>query len=155
MGDDLDDLDDLDDISETAAQAAGDTWVVVSRVIRRLRELATAGDLSAGQASVLARLAKHGPASASDLAAAERVRQQSMATIVAGLEQAGLVERHRDPEDGRRQLVSLTDLGRERRLDDRRAREAWLARSLQQRCTEDQLRTIIDAMALLDTVAQA
>jgi DNA-binding MarR family transcriptional regulator len=104
---------------------------------------------------VLARLAKHGPASASDLAAADRVRPQSRATIIPVLDQAGLVERHRDPEDGRRQLVSLTEVGRERRLDDRRVREAWQARSLQERCTEAQLRPIIEAMALLDAAAQS
>jgi DNA-binding MarR family transcriptional regulator len=141
-------------ISETAAQAAGDTWVAVSRLVRRLRELAVEGDLSSGQASVLARLSKQGPASASELAVAERVRPQSMAVIVQALELAGLVERNRDPEDGRRQLISLTELGRERRLDDRRAREAWLARSLQEQCDEAQLRTVIEAMALLDAVAQ-
>ncbi|GGO25165.1 MarR family winged helix-turn-helix transcriptional regulator [Microbispora bryophytorum] len=144
-----------DAVSEAAAQAAGDTWVAVSRLVRRLRELDAEGDLSSGQASVLVRLAKHGPASASELAAAERVRPQSMAAIVQALERAGLVERHRDPEDGRRQLVTLTEPGRERRLDDRRAREAWLARALQEHCTEAQLRTITEAMALLDAVAQS
>ncbi|GAB3902734.1 MarR family winged helix-turn-helix transcriptional regulator [Microbispora bryophytorum] len=144
-----------DAVSEAAAQAAGDTWVAVSRLVRRLRELDAEGDLSSGQASVLVRLAKHGPASASELAAAERVRPQSMAAIVQALERAGLVERHRDPEDGRRQLVTLTEPGRERRLDDRRAREAWLARALQEHCTEAQLRTIIEAMALLDAVAHS
>ncbi|GAB3140656.1 MarR family winged helix-turn-helix transcriptional regulator [Microbispora hainanensis] len=144
-----------DAVSEAAAQAAGDVWVAVGRLVRRLRELDTAGDLSSGQVSVLVRLAKHGPASASELAAAERVRPQSMAAIVQALERAGLVERHRDPEDGRRQLVTLTESGRERRLDDRRAREAWLARALQEHCTEAELRTIIEAMALLDAVAQS
>ncbi|GAA4201349.1 MarR family winged helix-turn-helix transcriptional regulator [Microbispora amethystogenes] len=144
-----------DAVSAAAAQAAGDTWVAVSRLLRRLRELSGAGDLSAGQVSVLVRLGKHGPASASELAAAERVKPQSMAAIVQALERDGLVERHRDPEDGRRQVVTLTEQGRERRLDERRAREAWLARTLQDHCTEDQLRTIIDAMALLDAVAQS
>ncbi|MBX6382117.1 MAG: MarR family transcriptional regulator [Microbispora sp.] len=142
-------------VSATAAQAAGDTWVAVGRLVRRLRELDAEGDLSSGQACVLVRLAKHGPASASELAAAERVRPQSMAAIIQALERAGLVERHRDPEDGRRRLVTLTEAGRERRLDDRRAREAWLARALQERCTEAQLQTIIEAMALLDAVAQS
>ncbi|MER6947504.1 MarR family transcriptional regulator [Nonomuraea sp. NPDC000554] len=144
-----------DEVSESAERAARDAWVAVGRLVRRLRELAVEGDLSAGQASVLVRLAKHGAASASDLAAAERVRPQSMAKMVMALEDAGLVERHPDPEDRRRQLVSLTALGLERRLGDRRAREAWLARTLQERCTEQQLHTIIEAMALLDEVAQS
>ncbi|MEV1175440.1 MarR family transcriptional regulator [Nonomuraea sp. NPDC049784] len=141
--------------SDLAARAAGDVWVVFSRLRRRLRDLAVEGDLTPAQASVLARLDKEGPASASDLAVAERVRPQSMAKIVTTLELAGLVERHPDPQDGRRQLVTLTELGRERRLGDRRAREEWLARTLRERYTDEQLRTVIEAMALLDDVAHA
>ncbi|MCP2259283.1 DNA-binding transcriptional regulator, MarR family [Streptoalloteichus tenebrarius] len=142
-------------VSPSAVRAAGDVWVVVSRLRRRLKELATEEDLTPAQASVLARLDKHGPASASELAAAERVRPQSAAKIIAALEQAGLVERRPDPEDGRRQLVTLTRLGLKRRQGDRRARQEWLARALQERCTEEQCRTIIEAMALLDEVAQS
>jgi DNA-binding MarR family transcriptional regulator len=143
-----------DPVSESAVRGAGDVWVVFSRLKRRLKELAVEGDLTPAQASVLARLDKHGAASASDLAAAERIRPQSMAKIVMALEQGGLVVRHPDPEDGRKQLITLTELGRRRRIGDRRARQEWLARSLQERCTEQQRRMIIEAMALLDEVAQ-
>ncbi|WP_214414120.1 MarR family winged helix-turn-helix transcriptional regulator [Sphaerisporangium fuscum] len=144
-----------DEVSESAERAARDAWVAVGRLVRRLRELAVEGELSAGQVSVLTRLDKHGPASASELAAAERVRPQSMAKMVMGLEEAGLVERHPDPQDGRRRLVTLTGRGLERRLDVRRAREAWLARALQERCSERQLQMITEVMALLDEVAQS
>ncbi|MBO2450237.1 MarR family transcriptional regulator [Actinomadura barringtoniae] len=142
-------------ISDEAARAAFDTRVAVGRLVRRFRSLAVEGDLSTGQASVLVRLDKEGPASASELAAAERVRPQSMATIVLALEEAGLVERHRDPEDGRRQLVTLTGRGRERRMDVRRAKEAWLARELQERCTDEELRKVIEVMEIVDAVAQS
>lgn len=141
--------------SDLAARAAGDVWVVFSRLRRRVRAVSGEGDLTPAQASVLARLDKEGPASASDLAVLERVRPQSMAKIVVALEQGGLVVRHPDPEDGRRQLVTLTDLGRERRLGDRRAREEWLGRTLGERCTDEQLRAVIEVMALLDDVAHA
>ncbi len=147
--------DNTEAISETALQAAGDVWVVFSRLLRRLRALDAEGGLSSAQASVLKQLGKIGPATASDLAAIERVRPQSMAKIVAALEEAGLVERHPDTQDGRRQLITLTALGTERRLDDRRAREQWLARALQEHGSEEQLAAVITAMALLDDVAQS
>lgn len=144
-----------EDIAKAALQAARDVWVVTSRLRRRLRALEGEGDLSPAQASMLMHLGKQGPASASDLAALERVRPQSIAKIVAALEQAGLVERHPDPGDGRRQLVTLTALGLERRSGDLRARETWLARTLQERGTPEQLEAVIAAMALLDEVAQS
>ena len=99
---------------------------------------------------MLSRLEKQGPRSASDLAAAERVRPQSMAVTVGVLEERGMVRRRPDPDDGRRQLVSLTATGREFVTDKRRAGEEWMARALQDRFSEDERQTIIAALALLD-----
>ena len=66
-----------------------------------------------------------GPASISDLAAAEQMRPQSMAQTVRDLEDAGLVSRRPDPDDGRRAIVELTARGRERvRADPRAAARA-------------------------------
>ncbi|AZM62565.1 MULTISPECIES: MarR family winged helix-turn-helix transcriptional regulator [unclassified Streptomyces] len=157
---------DEEPLSEAAVQAAGDIWVVVGRLRRKLRALEAAeegtargGDSerqpSPPQSSVLRRLDRNGPASASELAAAEGVRPQSMAKTVLALEAAGLVSRSPDPEDGRRQVVSLTDRGRERRRGERLARQAWLARALREHGTEEEVRAVITAMALLDRVAQA
>ncbi|MEV4808064.1 MarR family transcriptional regulator [Nonomuraea sp. NPDC049421] len=138
-----------------ATRAATETWVVLGRLRRRLESLPSGGGLSPAQASVLTRLSKHGPASASELAAAERVRPQSMAKIVVSLEQAGLVERNPDPEDGRRQVITLTEQGAARRQGDREARQAWLAATLRERGSEEQIRAVITAMALLDEVAHS
>ncbi|WP_394435867.1 MarR family transcriptional regulator [Streptomyces sp. SGAir0957] len=150
--------------SATAAQAAADIWVVVGRLRRKLRSLENLEvfeggegevDLSPSQASVLARLDKIGAATASELAVVENVRPQSMAKTVISLERAGLVERRQDPDDGRRQLVSLTRPGRERGQGVRRARQEWLARALQEHGTEEQLRAVVTAMKLIDEVTQA
>jgi len=137
-------------VSTSAAQAATDVRIVFGRVKRRLKELAEQDDLTPSQSSVLSRIDKDGPASASELAAVERVRPQSMAAILAALRDADLIERHPDPQDGRRQVVSLTTAGRHRLQGDRQVRQEWLARALQDHCTETERQTIIKALAQLD-----
>jgi DNA-binding MarR family transcriptional regulator len=144
----------VDGIAESAAAAARELRVVVSRLRRQLRGLAIDGDLTPSQTAVLTRLWKDGASSASALAGAERVRPQSMATIVAALEQRGLIERTPDPEDGRRQMISLTKAGRQRAESDRQVREEWLARAIQERYSEAERRTILDALSLLERLTE-
>ncbi|MEV5834268.1 MarR family winged helix-turn-helix transcriptional regulator [Nocardia sp. NPDC052112] len=144
-----------EELAESAVRAASEVRVVIGRLRRRMRELAADDDLTPSQASVLSRLDRDGPASTSDLAAAERVRPQSMAMTVAVLDGYGFVDRHPDPTDRRRQLWSLTAAGRARLTGDRQLRQEWLARTLHERYTEAQRRTILEALALLDDVAQS
>lgn len=136
-------------------RAAREIRVVYSRLRRQLRELYDTRELTPSQTSVLSRLDKEGPKSASELATAERVRPQSMAATLAVLDERGMVRRRPDPGDGRRQLVSLTAAGREFVTDKRRAGEEWMARTLQDRFSEDERQTIIAAMALLDRLSAA
>jgi len=140
----------VDGIGDSAVTAARELRVLFSRLRRRLRSLGVDDDLTPSQTAVLTRLWKEGASSASALAGAERVRPQSMATIVAALEQRGLIERTPDPEDGRRQVVSLTDEGRRRAESDRQVREEWLARAIQERYSERERRIILDALSLLE-----
>ena len=78
------------------ALLASELRVVLGQLMRRLR--AEHGfPLSHG--AVLGRLDREGPQSVSDLAAAERVRPQSMAQTVGDLEADGLVIRTPDPDD--------------------------------------------------------
>jgi DNA-binding MarR family transcriptional regulator len=77
-----------------------------------------------------------------------------MATIVAALEQRGLIERTPDPEDGRRQVISLTKVGRQRAESDRQVREEWLARAIHERYSESERHAILDALSLLERLTE-
>jgi DNA-binding MarR family transcriptional regulator len=136
-------------ISESSVVAARELRAMFSRLRRKLRELATADDLTPSETAVLIRLIKDGPASTSQLAGAERVRPQSMATTLSGLDRHGLIERKPDPEDGRRQLITLTPRGRKHAESDRKVRDEWLVLAMQDRYTEHERQVINEALSLL------
>jgi DNA-binding MarR family transcriptional regulator len=140
-------------ISASSVRAARELRVFVSRLRRRLRDELDNGELTPSQLSLVSRLAKDGPTTASALAAAERVRPQSVAATLAVLEERALVRRRQDPADGRRQLVSLTQTGQELFTDRRRSTEEWLTRALQETYSEAERRTIIEATALLERLS--
>ena len=137
-------------LAPSSVRAARDLRVAVSRLRRRLVDVADTHELTPSQLSVLSRLGKEGPASASDLAAAERIRPQSVAATLAILEGRALIIRRPDPGDGRRQLVSLSPAGTALFDDRRRHGEEWLSRALEERLTESERQTVIDAAALLE-----
>ena len=142
-------------IAASSVDAARELVVVLGRLRRRLRDLADAEQLRPSQISVLSRLSKTGPATASGLAAAEKVRPQSMAAILAPLEEQHLIVRRLDPEDGRRQLVSLTEFGRECIADYRQARDEWLVQKLQAGYTEQERAVVLEALMLLERLTES
>jgi DNA-binding MarR family transcriptional regulator len=141
-------------VSGSAARAARDLRVLISRLRRRIREVAGDDDLTPSQVSALTLVSKGGAATASTLASTEGVRPQSMAATLAVLEQHGLIRRSPDPDDGRRQLVTLTDAGRDRVAGDREAREEWLTRALQDRYSEEERQTVLAGLSLLERLTR-
>ncbi|ONI74937.1 MarR family transcriptional regulator [Actinosynnema sp. ALI-1.44] len=138
-----------EDVSSTAIQASNEVRAVISRLRRRILNAAKPEDITLGQASVLAHLASRGRATASELASADGVRHQSMTAMISSLAEAGLVSRSPDPDDRRRVLVTLTAAGRRRVEEGRQARSEWLARQLQDKCTEEERQAVIAAMGVL------
>jgi DNA-binding MarR family transcriptional regulator len=140
-------------VSPAAGAAARDLIVLFRRLRKRLRELPTGG-LTPSQASVLLRLYKDGASSTTLLATAEGVRPQSMTVILNALEELGLIQRRPDPEDGRRQIITISDAGRAQAEGDREARHGWLAQAMEQRLDARQLQTVNEALALLSGVIE-
>jgi DNA-binding MarR family transcriptional regulator len=123
---------------------------LVSKLKRRLREQADAGDLTPSQTAALVRLDQHGPLTLSALARAEGVRAQSMSATVAALQAAGLVGGSPDPADGRQTLLALTPACRARLTQGRAARQDWLSRALQTGLSGEELARVAEAVALLE-----
>ena len=125
---------------------ASELRIVLGQLVRRLRREYA---FPIAQASVLSRLDREGPQTTSALAAAERVRPQSMAQTLAELESEQLIDRRPHPGDGRQILIAITSAGAERLREDRRRREGWLAEAIAAELTEAEQQTLIDALPLL------
>jgi DNA-binding MarR family transcriptional regulator len=115
---------------------------------RRLRQEAGT-DLGPSQVAALASVERHGPLSPSELAEIERIKRPTATRIVRHLETAGLVERVKDPQDGRASILTITADGRAllKRLRERKT--AYLAKRLGDLDPEDR-RTIERAAELLE-----
>jgi DNA-binding MarR family transcriptional regulator len=122
-------------------------WVI-TRMARRLRQ-ESGTDLGPSQVASLATVERHGPLSPSELAERERIKRPTVTRIVRHLEEAGLVERVRDPEDGRASILSVTSEGRELLKRLRARKTAYLARRLSAMDAEDR-RTLEKAAELLE-----
>jgi DNA-binding MarR family transcriptional regulator len=132
-----------------AAALAQELRALFGKLKRRLREQAHVGDLASSQISVLLRLEKDGPATASGLARAEGMRPQSIGPVIAALEAAGLVSGAPDPTDGRQTILSLTDACRKWVQEGRAARQDWLSRTIQTRLSRQEQEDLTAAVALL------
>lgn len=130
---------------------ASELRVVLGRLVRRLR---AEYRFPLTQAAVLGRLDREGSQSIGDLAAAERVRPQSMSQTLAELEADGLVSRRPDARDGRRTLVELTDAGSQALALDRASRVGWLARAMTAEFSEPELRVLEQAVVLLRRLSE-
>jgi DNA-binding MarR family transcriptional regulator len=135
--------------SGRAAALAQDLRALIGVVKRRLREQGHSADLSPSQTSVLLRLERDGPATASALARAEGMRPQSIGPVVAALQAAGFVAGEPDPTDGRQTLLSLTPFCREKVREGRAARQDWLTRTIQERLSAREQQELAAALVLL------
>jgi DNA-binding MarR family transcriptional regulator len=136
--------DDADDVARLAA----DLRLTLGRLVRRARAESTL--LPVGQTAVLGRLDREGPMTTSDLAAAERVRPQSMARTVALLQQEGFIVGEPHPTDGRKTLLKIAPAGLEKLTVQRQGREGWLAEALEGELSAAERRSLRKTVALLD-----
>jgi DNA-binding MarR family transcriptional regulator len=142
-----------DDQRARAALLARELRVVFGNLKRRLREQATAGDMTLSQIAVLSRLDREGPATVSNLAREQGVRPQSMGATVAALEAAGMVRGTPDPAEGRQTLLSLTEACRDVINAARIEREDRLLAVIEAKLTPAEQDELARALRLLQRLA--
>jgi DNA-binding MarR family transcriptional regulator len=141
--------------TDTLTDLAARLRMAVVRTSRRLRQEAAGGgdELTPTAVSALATVERHGPLTPSELADVERIKRPTATRILRGLEEAGLVDRSPDPEDGRSALLSVNAAGRERLRRLRGRKNAFLARRMRDLPAED-LRTLERAAELLEQILE-
>jgi len=137
--------------SPDAIRAAGELRAVLGQLMRRLRSENTRPQ---SQLSVLSRLDRGGPQTTSGLAAAEHMRPQSMAEVVAELQADGFVDRTRDASDRRQLLVELKQEGKDFIRRERRRREDWLSRAISEELSAREQAVLVEAVSLLRRLAE-
>jgi DNA-binding MarR family transcriptional regulator len=136
----------------TQADLASRLRLAIARTARRLRQEA-GEELSPSKTAALATIDRHGPLTPSELAARERIQRPTVTRIVAGLEEEGLVQRTRDPQDRRSSLVALSPAGRELLARGRTRKDAYLARRLRE-LDADERATLQRAAAILERLLE-
>lgn len=103
----------------------------IGRVYRRFRTLRAEGELGEAAMATLTRIRKVGAQTLTELADEARVAPSSMSQTVNRLVAGGYLARSADPADGRRVLLTLTDLGRHTESVTHARGLAWLDGQLQ------------------------
>src|ERR1700724_2776268 len=133
-----------------ASALPADLHALIGKLKRRLREQASAGDLTQSQLAVLGHLDRLGPTTVTALARMAGGRPQSMGATVAGLEALRLIKGSPDATDGRQTILSLTPACRELIRSGRAARHDWLLRAIQTKLTPEEQEQLASALSLLN-----
>jgi DNA-binding MarR family transcriptional regulator len=142
----------LSDLRSDAGLASA-LRVSLTRLTRRLRRQAGAHTLTPTQLATLAAVERHSGITPGELAELEKMQPPSMTRVIAALEERALLARTPHPTDRRQVAVSVTDAGRGLLKEERRGKEAWLAKRLKE-LTPEERATLRAAAPILEKLSQ-
>ena len=142
---------------ERVDATAAELTKAMTRLRARLRSESAPEEMpwTWSQLSTVARLVEEGPSTASALAQAEHVRRQSMAETLEALRGLGLIVTEKDPDDGRKTLISASAEGRMLFTKMPAAREAWLAAVMRRLLQPEEQRVLRQAAEIMNRIADA
>jgi DNA-binding MarR family transcriptional regulator len=125
----------------------------VSRFVRVVRD--KAGTEKSAQSEALVLLERDGAMNIAAMAQRRKVTHQTMRVVVNQLEKAGWVERLADPQDGRSQLIALSNAGRAELRRARRARSSKIDAMIDKTLSDQERDQLRFAITLLDRLSAA
>lgn len=138
----------------TVAELSHDFRLANGRLARRLRQEKPDNELTAGQFSALGTLFTHGPMTLTKLSDHERVTPPSMNRTVNHLVDTGFVVRTPATDDGRKVVLTPTDVGLAIMRETRKRRDAWLAQRVR-KLTPAERRVLSDATIIMRELADS
>jgi DNA-binding MarR family transcriptional regulator len=136
-------------MAEDAEVIADELQFVVGALVRRMRSVSPARDVSLSQVSILKRLDREGPHAVAELARLDKITHQSITVSVNALVDRGLVRRVADSADLRRKLLVITGDGTQLLAERREAGLENLASAIADRLSNAERTRLSQALPLM------
>ncbi len=139
----------------TQLQYVTELRTVVTRLIKKLRkESATGQQLSLTERSTLVLLQQNTALQPTELAAMEKITNQSMSQILAHLLELGYINRSVSETDKRKAIITLSEKGEEVLKQVRSERDKWLAQAIEATCTPQEQEMLKQIIAPLEKIIE-
>ncbi|WPQ63103.1 MarR family transcriptional regulator [Chitinophaga sancti] len=126
----------------------------VTRLNRQLRKQNISSAFSNAELLTMGLLDQHGSMLPSALADLERISAQAISQIINRLVEVGVVARTTDESDKRKILISLTESGKQHLDENRRIKEEWLVKAMDNLFSTEELALIEAFLPLLQRLAE-
>jgi DNA-binding MarR family transcriptional regulator len=134
-------------------ELASELRTLFTRLIKKLRKESVTGEhLSLTERSTMSLLYQQKQLLPSELAASEKITNQSMSQILSHLLELGYISRTASDTDKRKALISLTKSGEETLLRVRAERDEWLAKAIGDSCKQEEIKLLKKAMEPLKRI---
>ena len=136
-------------MAEDAEVIADELQFLAGALVRQMRSVSPARDMSLSQVSILKRLDREGPHAVAELARLDKITHQSVTVSVNALVDRGLVRRVADTGDLRRKLLVITGDGTQLLAERREAGLENLASAIADRLSNAERTRLSQALPLM------
>lgn len=132
-----------------------DLRAIAGRLIKKLRKESSTGQLlSLTERSTMGLLYQNKTMLPSELAATEKITNQSMSEILRHLSELGFITRTASDQDKRKVHISLSAEGEKTLLRVRSEREQWLAKAITATCSTQDQELLKKAIGILTKIVE-